>query len=127
MKAEVNYTVSKKGNTDNLALPSKWDYYEIVNMEGEVSYYTPEARKELLAIVEKREDVEVEMFYEYAAGFARKWNEYNEGMMYVDRISSRPAPDFVLTRGVSFGKGSKAFHKNFTGVQIDTIKISFKH
>jgi hypothetical protein len=103
----------------------KWDNYELENLEGDFSYHTKEQEEQLDKISEAREDVEVELFFSYANEYSRLYNASNGPyVMSVDRLDSRPVPELTLVKKTTFERG--ASFKNFTGLQMDTVRISFK-
>ena len=103
---------------------TKWCDYELNNL-NDVDYYSTEQEKILNKISQAKKTVEVEMFFDYAMEYSRLFNENNDSyMMYVDRLDSKPSKELILIKKTTFEKG--AGYKNFTGLQMDTLRVSFK-
>lgn len=103
---------------------SQWDAYELENM-NDVNYYTYDQKIMMNNVVKEAKDVEVEGFSEYVYKYIRLHNEEVGSIaMKAEVVSSRPAPELYLVKKTSFGKTGASF-KNFTGLQIQTMRITF--
>jgi hypothetical protein len=100
-----------------------WDTYELENM-NDVDYSTKEQKVKMDLIVKAGKDVEVEVFKDYAYRYAREFNEKNNSKrMDVKVLGSKPI-DSILVKKTSFPTFS--LYKNFTGLTIETVEISFR-
>ena len=123
---KVDYIISKQPHAKAGKTRTKWCNYELSNMDsGDLSYHTNQQEEQLDKISEARDYVEVEMFFSYANEYSRHYNASNGSyVMLVQRLSTRPAPEFTLIKKTTFERG--AAYKNFTGLQMDTVRILFK-
>ena len=121
---EVDYMITKQPHAKASKTRTKWCYYELNNL-NDVDYYSTEQEKTLNKISQAKKTVEVEMFFDYAMEYSRLFNENNDSyMMYVDRLDSKSSKELTLIKKTTFEKG--AVYKNFTGLQMDTLRVSFK-
>tara|TARA_B110001452_G_C15081508_1_gene377321 strand:+ start:388 stop:801 length:414 start_codon:yes stop_codon:yes gene_type:complete len=111
---------------------TKYDSYELDTMDSEdLDYHTKDQKEILDKVAQDKETVEIEALSEYAYKYARDFNESNDNyMMNVEVLSSKASP-LTLVKRTHFkskypnGKGLSTY-KNFTGLTVSTLKISFK-
>jgi len=121
---KVDYMITKQPHAKASKTRTKWCDYELNNL-NDVDYYSTEQEKILNKISQAKKTVEVEMFFDYVMEYSRLFNASNDSYtMYVDRLDSKSSKELTLIKKTTFEKG--AVYKNFTGLQMDTLRVSFK-
>tara|TARA_B100000795_G_C22687892_1_gene394417 strand:+ start:337 stop:828 length:492 start_codon:yes stop_codon:yes gene_type:complete len=112
---------------------NKWDLWQLNNLESEdISYFNTDHRSILAKAINDYKqygtnNVEVEVFSEYANRCARLFNEKDtELRMDIEILSSREAPDWKLVTNTKFYNDAFGTNKVMTGIHIDTVMISFR-
>ena len=124
--------ITKTPPTEDLKTDDKWDLHELNNLESEeINYFTPEHRQLIKdALYSYRLDgtnnVEVELFYQYALKKARVFNDINKDIQIdVELLSSRPATEWYTVIRTEFFKATPTY-KVIDGVHIDRVRLTFR-
>jgi hypothetical protein len=129
-----SFYITKEPPTENLKTDSTWDSFELNKLDTEDISYFDKGHRQLIknALTDYKlngtNNVELELFSEYALMKAREFNEKKDNPLRMDTevLSSRPALEWYLVSKTYFYNDAHSINKVYEGLYIDTVRLSFR-